>query len=324
MSLLIRSAGEYDAARLRAYDRPAPAAGVLVSRPSFFQVREVQNPHMAGRAGTVDAARAEREWEGLLAALREAGLAIHELSPLADLPDLCFTANPSLAGLDRDGRPFAVVSRMRHATRRQEAVEHAAWYQSQGVSVVDPWGSTGAFSNLVWEGGGDCLWHPGRFFLWAGHGQRSVAAAHERVAAALGDLPAALGGVPMALLRLVDPAFYHLDTCLQLLDPETAAWVPAAFDEAARGLITTAFPRLLEVDEREARERLAANLYCPGGRLVLLPAGSPRTAERLERAGFAVREVALDEFSKSGGSVFCLRQELPLGLVARAPEGQGG
>lgn len=274
--------------------------------PTFFQVVEEQNQQSAGRRGSVDQARATAEWEALVAAFRDLGLAVHELATDPALPDLCFTANPSLAGLDREGRPFAVLARMRHASRRLETERHAAWYESRGARLIAPWDPPYALSAAVWEGGGDCLWHPGRYFLWAGHGQRSEAAGHEQVAAAL--------GCPLALLRLVEATFYHLDTCLQILDAGTAAWVPSAFDTAARELLRAGFPRLLEVDEREARERLAANLYCPDGRRVLLPSGSPRTRERLERAGFEVREVALEEFLKSGGSVYCLRQELPRGL----------
>ena len=175
----------------------------------------------------------------------------------------------------------------------------------RGVPVLDPWEGREEPGEVVWEGGGDSLWHPGRHFLWAGYGQRSQRAAHQGLSRTL--------RVPMALLRLVDPVFYHLDTCLALLDRETAVWVPEAFDETARELLRHAFPRLLEVEAAEARGRLAANLYCPDGKAVLLPDAAPRTRRRLEEAGFRVREVPLDEFLKSGGSVFCLKQELPLG-----------
>ena len=304
--MLIETPDQYDPERLRDFDRPAPAAACLVAPPAHFQVFDEQNPHMAGRAGTVDASRAAAEWNGLVDALRDLQLEVHALGPKEGLPDLCFTANPSLAGLGPDGRPFAVLGHMGHASRSGEPAEHGAWYRLRGVRVVDPWGVNAAGESLVWEGGGDALWHPDRFFLWAGHGQRSNAETHRRLSVAL--------DVPVALLRLVDPAFYHLDTCLAVLDHRTALWVPGAFDATAQALLRRAFERLIEVEPAEARSRLAANAYCPNRREVLLPAGAPRTRRLLEDAGFVVHEVVLDEFSKSGGSVYCLKQELPEGF----------
>ena len=44
----------------------------------------------------------------------------------------------------------------------------------------------------------------------------------------------ALFGLPVLSLRLVDPRFYHLDTALCVLDADTAAYYPAAFDDAGR------------------------------------------------------------------------------------------
>lgn len=304
--MLIETPDQYDPERLRDYDRPAPAAACLVATPAHFQVLETQNPHMQGRAGTVDPVRAAAEWKGLVEALREVPLQVHEIAPEAGLSDLCFTANPSLAGLDREGVPFAVLGRMRHASRGREPAVHGAWYRGRGVRVVDPWEAGGDGGSLVWEGAGDALWHPDRFQIWAGHGQRSDAEAHRRVSAVL--------GVPVVLLRLVDPAYYHLDTCLVLLDQRTALWVPRAFDPVAQALLGRAFERLIEVDPAEAHGRLAGNAYCPDRRQVLLPPGAPRTRSRLEDAGFFGREVELDEFLKSGGSVYCLKQELPAGF----------
>jgi N-dimethylarginine dimethylaminohydrolase len=114
----------------------------------------------------------------------------------------------------------------------------------------------------------------------------------------------------VAILQLPDPTFYHLDTALALLDGSCAAYIPAAFDDPGRTLLEAAFENLIEVDDLEAREVLAGNLWCPDGRHVLMSAGAPITRSRIESNGFQVLEIETGEFLKSGGSVFCMRQEI--------------
>ncbi len=280
------------------FEQPRRPRGVLACPPIHFDVVDVRNVHMQGKAGTVVREEALREWASLVEELEALGLLVDRLDPQPGLVDMVFTCNPSLSGVDRKGRPFAILSRMRHPGRAGEVERHHQWFQERGIRTVEiPLEVLGC-----WEGGGDSIWHPGRYFLWGGIGPRSDREPYKAISRML-DLP-------VALLHLKDPDFYHLDTCLAALDEQTAAWVPAAFDSAGRELLQAGFQRLIEVDEREARERLAGNLYCPDGRRVLLPSGSPKTRERLEVEGFHVREVKTDEFLKAGGSIYCLRQEL--------------
>lgn len=57
--------------------------------------------------------------------------------------------------------------------------------------------------------------------------------------------------------------------------------------------------------EVPAQEADAANVLSVGN-TVCLPTGSPRTAELIDRLGFAVQTVELSEFSKAEGGVTCL------------------
>ncbi|MFQ5654320.1 MAG: dimethylarginine dimethylaminohydrolase family protein [Planctomycetota bacterium] len=296
--MLYESAEELRRFDARPCRRRARPRGVLVCPPDHFDVTEVRNVHMEGMLGTVDHDAARAEWEALVRGMEALGLEVARLEPAPDLADMVFTCNPSLGGVDREGRPFAILSRMRHPGRAREVERHRRWLRARGVRIVE----IPAEAEGVWEGGGDAIWHPGRYFLWGGHGQRSDRQPYAALSRTL--------ELPVALLRLDDPEFYHLDTCLAMLDERSAAWVPAAFTEEGRGLIAVGFERLIEVDETEARERFAANLYSPDGARVLLPAGAPKTRARLERAGFEVHELATDEYLKSGGSIYCMRQEI--------------
>lgn len=265
---------------------------VLMADPEHFDVTYVINPHMAGNVGRIDRALARRQWQALHDAYRAVGLPVHVLPAVPGLPDLVFVANPSIVGL-RDGAPVAVLSNMASPERRPE-VEHAAtFYAQRGVPTV----RVGA---APVEGCGDLSWQPHR--LLAGHGFRTSPEAGREVAAAL--------GVPAVPLRLVDPDFYHLDTCLLPLGPDTAFFVPRAFAPEAAETLRGAFRELLPVPDDEARA-FACNGCCPDGRHLFLPVGCPTTAARARALGFEVVELDTSEFLKSGGSVFCLTQLLP-------------
>ena len=295
-----------DAEALRAWDpspfrRPARAKGVLLGSPDAFQVLEEHNVHMGGKLGSVDSDAAARQFEELAAVYRSIGLETHALSADPNLPDLVFSANPSLAGVDRAGETFAILSRMRHESRRPETAVHALWYEQQGIRVVSfPSELAGS-----WEGGGDNLWHPGRYQLWSGVGPRTDERLLSWVSAEL--------SIPTVVLALENPEFYHLDTCLAMIDEETAAFVPQAFHPDGVEMIRAGFPKAIELDTAEARHGFAGNLYCPDGRNLLLPAGAPDSRRRLTEAGLAVQEIGTGEFLKSGGSIYCMKQEIPSG-----------
>jgi N-dimethylarginine dimethylaminohydrolase len=121
---------------------------------------------------------------------------------------------------------------------------------------------------------------------------------------------AALLDIEVVPLRLVDPRFYHLDTCFCPLANGYTMYFPAAFDDEARALIERHVPpsQRIVVDEADALVFAcnAVNL----GRIVVLNRASQDLRHRLEGAGFVVIEVALDEFMKAGGAAKCLTLRL--------------
>ena len=273
---------------------PLPRRVLMVS-PDHFDVEYVINPHMEGHVGQVDRALARRQWEALRDTYRTLGFEVHVLDGVPGLPDMVFCANQTLPFLREDGTRGVVLSRM-HAPQRRDEVPHIArFFEQQGYALVSiPDEVPGSF-----EGMGDALWHPGHALLWGGYGFRTDQAVYEWLAREL--------GVRVVALHLTDPDFYHLDTCLSLLDAGTALYVPAAFDEAGCALLHRLIPNLIEVPEREARELLACNAHCPDGRHVLIQKGCTETVARLRAAGFEPIELDTGEFLKSGGSVFCMK-----------------
>ena len=107
-------------------------------------------------------------------------------------------------------------------------------------------------------------------------------------------------------LELVDPRFYHLDTCFCMLSGGEVVWYPGAFDRYGQAAIMDRIPaaKRIAVPEEEA-VRFACNEVCIG-KHVIIPEGSPSTMERLEKLGYAPHAVGLSEFIKSGGAAKCL------------------
>ena len=89
----------------------------------------------------------------------------------------------------------------------------------------------------------------------------------------------------------------HLKSACTALDEVTILVNPDRVDVAAFEI-----ERAIEV---AADEPAAANALAVGN-TVLLQAGFPRTAERVARAGFAVRSIDVGELAKAEGSLTCL------------------
>ncbi len=111
-------------------------------------------------------------------------------------------------------------------------------------------------------------------------------------------------GVEVLPLELIDPRFYHLDTCFCPLAPDLALYYPGAFDEYGRSVLRDRVPHLIEVAIEEA-----VSFSCNAvvvGKNVLLNDGAPKLADDLRERGFGVHLLGFSEFIKSGGSAKCL------------------
>lgn len=78
----------------------------------------------------------------------------------------------------------------------------------------------------VFEGSGDALWHHYSGVIFFGYSKRSDASASEELAR--------ITQADVVELKLVSDEFYHLDTCLCLLNHKMALWYPPAFDAASQ------------------------------------------------------------------------------------------
>ena len=283
---------------------PIPLPGrVLLTTPTFFDVKYVINPHMEGQIGNVDADRALAQWEALRDAYVNLGIDVTVVDGAEGLPDMVFCANQTLPYRRPGGDQGVVLSRMNAPERHKEVAYYARFFEDEGYEVfrldADIMGGPGSSPGQSFEGMGDALWHPGRYVLWGGYGFRTDRAVYDGLSERL--------GFPVLLLHLTDPDFYHLDTCFCPLDETTALIYPAAFQQEGIELIHSHFDRVLEAPESEARELFACNAHSPDGKNVIIQRGCTETKQQLSEAGYEVIEVDTDEYLKSGGSVFCMK-----------------
>lgn len=288
--------------RLRELTRkPAPVtAAILLGDPAAFDVRWAINAHMLTESGalqTVNRERARAQWSSLRSAYERLGFRVLVLPSTADLCDQVFVANPAFPFSDpQDGASSVLLSNMCHQERQQEPELLGEFLRGVGVRVVR------AETSETFEGTGDLIQFPGQRLICGGLGPRSVRAGLEEAAR--------IAAADLVLLRLSDPRYYHLDTCLALLDARTALWVPEAFPEEERRILAALIPRLLAVPGTEGVDAFAGNAHSPDGRHVLLDAAAADTSALLAREGFVPVPVDTSEFRKSGGSVFCLKLAL--------------
>ena len=266
-------------------DRPSPHPRTyLMCPPEYFTVEYAINPWMHPDR-PVDISRAREQWEHLRATYVSLGHTVRTIEPQPGLPDMVFAANGATV---IDGKVLG--AKFKHPQRQPEGAAYMDWFQRSGYPVVAP--------EHVNEGEGDLVF-AGRAVI-AGYGFRTDEAAADEVAR--------LFGLPVISVRLIDPRFYHLDTALVVLDENTAAYYPAAFDDAGRAALAAHFDKLIEAKDEDA-EALGLN-GISDGRNVVLPVQAERLADQVSAAGFRVVPVDLSEFKKSGGGPKCCTLEL--------------
>lgn len=271
---------------------------VLMVHPHFFDVKNVINVHMRDEFGAphrVSREVAESQWLNLKKTYENLGITVHTLDVQADLPDIVFCANQTLPFLDPWGRKTVVLSVMRSEFRRPEVEYFQSYFLQQEYDVI-----TGSKPGLCFEGMGDLLPLPSRRLLLAGYGPRTDYDSLEWLAE--------VTGLEVVPLELPNEKFYHLDTCLSILDQKTALACREGFSDEGWSLLTEIFDSLLLADVREAdAPGFAVNCHCPNQRDVIIQKGNVHTVELLQQHGFVVHEIDTSEFIKAGGSVFCMK-----------------
>ncbi len=258
---------------------------VLMSRPEHFEILYEINPwmHIENQARTK---RSMNQWQRLYDHYCYLGVRIELIEQPQGLPDFVFTAN---GGLVHEKR--VILPSFSPMQRRPETPYFRKWFEDHGYECH-------AVKNYF-EGEGDALFYKDTLLL--GCGQRTVIESHNEIRKLL--------DVCTMSMELVDPRYYHLDTCFAPLG-EYAIYYPPAFSAESVARLKALIPldKLVELSDKEA-EDFAANCMLIDDAVV--SSCALKTFEhKLWGIGLDSNAFELDEFMKAGGSAKCLTLKL--------------
>ena len=265
-------------------DRVAAHKTVLMCRPDFFTVSYRINPWMHPEHPT-STQTAVAQWETLHAAYERLGYDVHLIDPIDGLNDMVYAAN---GGFTLDGKAYGAL--FTYEQRAAEGPAYMAWLERAGFEVHAP--------THVNEGEGDFL-VAGDVIL-AGHGFRTTLESHDELRRIFGR--------EVVSLRLVDPAFYPLDTAIAILDDANVAYLPKAFDDASRAELERRYPDAVHVGDEDAAV-LGLNSF-GDGRSMVIAARAAGFDRDLQARGYETVGVDLSELLLGGGGVKCCTLEL--------------
>jgi len=264
---------------------------ILVCPPDHYGIEYVINPWMEGNIHRSSEPLAREQWREFTHCL-SSHATLQTVAPRQGWPDMVFTANAGLV-LEKE----FVLSRFFHPERRGEEPHFRQWFAAHGYTIHE------LPPDLPFEGAGDALWDPTRGALWTAYGMRTELESHPHLADAL--------RVEVLSLRLVDPRFYHLDTCFCPLENGALLYYPPAFDSASQRLIESRVPaaQRIAVQEPDAVQ-FACNAVDLGSSLILSRASEELQTRLREQAHIETIQSPLDEFLKAGGGAKCLTLRL--------------
>lgn len=283
-------------------DREEPR-NILMASPTYFDVVDVKNVHMAGNAGKIDKKIANFQWNELKSAFNYAvkeGILdkILLIDGAKDCEDMVFTANQSFPWIDEKGNKIVIMSKMRHDSRKREVPFFEEFYKNIGYKTLH------LNQTQMFEGMGDLIPHIGKRLLYGGYGHRTNKDAYTELAKIL--------QVPIVALELIDERFYHLDTCYVSLGKEAVMICKEAFTEDGLAVLAKMYKKMYYIPISEAIDNFALNAHTifdfkTNKKIAFIHKGTLFTYNILKKEGFEVIEVDTSEYMKSGGSVFCMK-----------------
>jgi len=266
---------------------------ILVCDPTYYGIEYEINPWMSIQ-NQADRELAIRQWHDLIDILNQLGATIMTMPGQPGLPDMVFTANAGLVFRDQN---LVMLSNFKHPERQAEKKHYQMWFEANGFETMQ------FSSEFNFEGAGDALFkEESSDFekkLYLGYGFRSDYDTNSHWGIFRTE--------NAQYLKLIDPYFYHLDTCFCPLKDDYALIWTGAFDKDTVSSLEAGL-ELLRVPEEDAR-KFACNAVAIGN-LVVIPAGCEATKALLVSAGFEVFDTDMSEFIKAGGACKCLTLRL--------------
>jgi len=239
------------------------------------------------KIGSINKTKATSQWKNLANTLTKLAIKIEIIKPAKGLPDMVFAADQALIKYKN-----LVLSNFHYPQRRREIKKYLPWFKKQNFKIYK------LPKKCFFEGSGECVWYGDLLFV--GTGFRNSTGVCKFLSVYL--------NVETKCLELINPKFYHLDTCLFPLNDTTAFYYPLAFSQKSQRVLKKLVKNLIPLADDEANN-FAANSLVTDHR-VIMQKGNKNFAVKLKDLGYKTVEVDVSEFMKSGGGIHCLVQTL--------------
>jgi len=254
--------------------------------PKYFDVKYEINPWMH----LEDKPNEElslNQWELLKQKLLDLGADLHFIDSQPKLLDMVYTAN---GGLIKGSK--AVVPRFRHKERTGEEDFFESWFKENGFEVFKP-------KSCFFEGEGDAL--ISKDTLFAGFGFRSEKDCYPEIA----DF---LSLSKIVYCELINPYFYHLDTCFSPISSSLALIYKEAFSLESYNNIKNEFENIIDISKEDA-DFFSCNSVIVDNNIIM-PNVSSCLEDKLNTFGYKIHRIPLEEFKKGGGASKCMSLKL--------------
>lgn len=260
---------------------------ILMCPPNYYNVEYEINPWMDTK-NKVDTTNALNVYRSLKEIYEKLGLTVWEIEPVKGLPDMVYTANVGYV----EGNTF-IKSNFKFDQRKKESKLAADFLKKKNYEIKT------IPDEIIFEGEGDVIRSDNKYFL--GWGKRTMPEAKEYLEKYTGK--------EFTLLELVDPFYYHLDTCFAPLSDEVVVINPASFTAEGLETIKKSFSSIIETNEKD-NQVLACNFVTANNCVVIGKGISDELEKNIKDAGFEIRQIDMSEYMKGGGSVKCVTLEI--------------
>jgi N-dimethylarginine dimethylaminohydrolase len=260
---------------------------ILLCPPTYYDIEYEINPWMH-IDNKVDHQKVNQEFQALKSLYQKWGVEVFELEARPGLPDMVYAANYGFVA----GQTF-IPARFRVPQRQGEVPHATEFFKNTLQYEVVP-----LPEGVFFEGQAELFKVGDRYVL--GWGQR---ASYEAKSA----LEAILGKSIMAV-ELINPYYYHFDTCFAPLSADVALINPVAYSPDDYKKLCSLFSTVIETTN-EDNKVMGCNLVVIDKRVVMAKGITEATKEKVAAQGFEVVEVDTTELLKGGGSVKCVTLE---------------
>ena len=267
-------------------------SNILVCPPKHYSVDYKINAWM-DLSIDVDKNRAELQWNKMCDRLIRSGAYLKYIKPHPHFPDMVFTANAGFV----HGKTV-ILSNNKHKERQGESPLFKQWFLDNGYRVIE------LPKRIYFEGAADAIFINDVLFM--GYGFRTSIEAHSIIANVF--------NVEYVSCELVDPYFYHLDTCFLHIKDRIVYYRDAfsykSIEQTIKKLIEMCLFSQIPLDIFNTSESQAKQFVCNSVEIDDNIVTPMIDHDDIFGQKHNVRECNASEFMKAGGAIKCLTLKL--------------